>query len=110
MARAQLELGGKKKQECGEYFVLGVQSLSNEALVAKCIIADSRLVPESRRFIFKAMTLKQNKPTTPLLVREKNRGLVSLHCSKCDFTKLGLEKLQDQKSLSQAGLIFWANP
>lgn len=33
----------EKNQECGEYFVLGVQSLSNEALLAKCIIYDSRL-------------------------------------------------------------------
>lgn len=97
---------GEETQECGEYFVLGVQSLSNEALLEKCIISDSRLAAESRRFIFKAVILKQNKPTTLLLVREKSRFVVSLHCSKCGSTKLGLEKPQDQKSLSQAGLIF----
>lgn len=53
--------------------MLGIQSLSNEALLAKCIISDSRLVAESRRFVFKAVTLKQNKPTAPFLVREKCR-------------------------------------
>lgn len=106
MACPQLKLGGKKKGECGEYSVLGVQSLSNEALLAKCIISDSRLAAESRRFIFKATTLEQNKPTTLFLVRKKSRFLVSLHCSKCDSTKLGLEKAQEQKSLSQAGLSF----
>lgn len=68
---SQLELG--KELEYGEYFVPGVQRLSGKAWLAKCMISDSSLVPETRRLILKVMTSGQTKPT-PSTLGESREG------------------------------------